>query len=176
MTLKADAQWKLDRLLSRQHSWHRVTTYGNAPPFGFQPVTGVVNIAPGQTYLCAFNFSQALGMTWGWSPSQNSIVDASLGVMWAKQIPTNISGVPIVPSLSIDAINPITGNAIILTSGYVHMQGGGDEQSGWLVEAAMDDTTGALLSCQNYHIPSIPIVATLYQDTEHQHRRSENNN
>jgi hypothetical protein len=131
-----------------------LTTYGNAPPFGFQPVTGVVNIAPGQTYLVAFNFSQALGMNWGWSPSKNSIVDASLGVMWAKQIPTNISGVPIVPGLQIDGINPITGNAIILTSGYVHMQGGGDEQSGWLVEVAMDDTTGAVVSAQNITYPA----------------------
>ena len=39
-----------------------MTTFGNAPPFGFQPVTGVATIAAnGAGDLCCFNFSQALG-------------------------------------------------------------------------------------------------------------------
>ena len=153
MTLKADPNgnligYYLNSTAGSMRIWNA------APPMGSQSVKSVVTITQGTPVLCAFNFSMALGNSWGWSPSQNTVIDFGMGVMWAKPIPTNISGVPIIPGLSIDAINPITGNAIILTSGYVHMQGGGDEQSGWLVEAAMDDTTGAILSCQNYTYPA----------------------
>jgi hypothetical protein len=131
-----------------------VNTYGPAPPMGAIPATGSVNITANQPVLCAFNFSQALGNTWGWSPSVNTAIDFRYGVMWAEPIPVEIDGAPISPTLSIDAINPLSGDAVILTAGYVHMQGGGDEQSGWLVVASMDDTTGDLLMCKNFTYPT----------------------
>ncbi|MEM2969174.1 MAG: hypothetical protein QXJ76_07745, partial [Candidatus Bathyarchaeia archaeon] len=64
-----------------------MATYG-PPPYG-TGATGnvprlkeVVNITT--PVLCAFNMSQALGNAWGWSPSVNSVIDFSRGVMWAK--------------------------------------------------------------------------------------------
>ncbi|MDD4326144.1 MAG: PQQ-binding-like beta-propeller repeat protein [Candidatus Bathyarchaeota archaeon] len=125
-------------------------TYGPAASFGGAPVTGSVQITAGHPVLCAFNFSQALGNAWGWSPSVNTGIDFRSGVMWAKPIPTEIGGVPISPQLAMDSINPLGGDAVVLTSGYVHMQGGGDETAGWLVIASMDDTTGDLLMCKNF--------------------------
>jgi hypothetical protein len=126
-------------------------TYGPAAPFGGSPVTGTYTVTNSSTpYLTCFNLSLALGNAWGWSPSQNTVIDFKYGITWAKAIPTNIGGAAISPTLSIDAIAPMCGNAIVLTSGYVHMQGGGDEQSGWLVVASMDDTTGELLMCKNF--------------------------
>ncbi len=123
--------------------------YGPAASFGSAPLTGTVNITQGHPVLCAFNFSQALGNAWGWSPSVNTAIDFGLGVMWAKQVPTELGGKPITPALAMDSINPLGGDAVILTGGYTHMQGGGDETPGWLVVASMDDTTGDLLMCKN---------------------------
>ncbi len=125
-------------------------TYGPAASFGSAPMTGTVNITAGKPVLCCFNFSQALGNAWGWSPSQNTAIDFGLGVMWAKPVPTEINGKTISPALAMDSINPLGGDAVILTGGYAHMQGGGDETTGWLVMASMDDTTGELLMCKNF--------------------------
>jgi outer membrane protein assembly factor BamB len=150
LTLKADANGNLIGYYLDSTAGTK-NTYGPAAAFGGQPVTGNFNVTSATSpYLVCFNLSMALGNAWGWSPSQNTVIDFKYGVMWGKAIPTNISGAAISPTLSIDAINPLTGNAVILTSGYVHMQGGGDEQSGWLVMASMDDTTGELLMCKNF--------------------------
>ena len=125
-------------------------TYGPSGSFGGQPVTDLVNITAGHPVLCCFNFSQALGNVFGWSPSQDTAIDFGLGVMWAKPVPTEINGAPITPPLAMDAINPLGGDAVVLTGGYTIMQGGGDETSGWLVIARMDDTTGDILMCKNF--------------------------
>ncbi len=125
-------------------------TYGAAAAFGGAPITGTVNIAPGKPVLCCFNFSQALGNAWGWSPSLNTAIEFGLGVMWAKPVPTELNGVTISPALAMDSINPLGGDAIILTAGYSHGQGVGDETPGWLVIASMDDTTGDVLMCKNF--------------------------
>ena len=130
-------------------------TYGPAAAFGGSPVTGSFNVTATSPYLACFNLSLALGNAWGWSPSQNTVIDFKYGVMWGKPVPTDISGAAIVPALQIDSINPLTGNAVILTGGYVHMQGGGDEQAGWLVIASMDDSDGTLLMCKNFTYPTM---------------------
>jgi len=152
LTLKVDATGNLIGYYLDSTPGQKFT-YGPAAAFGGQPVTGNFNVTT-SPYLVCVNFSMALGNAWGWSPSVNTAIDFKYGVMWGKAIPTDIGGAAIVPTLSIDAINPLTGNAVILTSGYVHMQGGGDEQSGWLVTAAMDDTTGDLLMCKNFTYPT----------------------
>ena len=125
-------------------------TYGSAPSFGIAPIKGSVNITANHPVLCSFNFSQALGNAWGWGPSANTAIDFGIGVMWANPVPTEIDGKPISPALAMDAINPLGGDAVVLTGGYTIMQGGGDETSGWLVVASMDDTTGDILMCKNF--------------------------
>jgi hypothetical protein len=125
-------------------------TYGPAPSFGSAPITGSANITANHPVLCCFNFSQALGNVFGWAPSANTAIDFGIGVMWAKPVPTEIDGKSISPALALDAINPLGGDAVVLTGGYTIMQGGGDETSGWLVVASMDDTTGNILMCKNF--------------------------
>lgn len=118
---------------------------GIATPFGGGPlIPTVVNITGPR--LCCFNMTQLIGSSWGWAPSLNSVFDFAQGVMWAKPVPTNISGVPINPNL---AINSITGDAVVLSGGYVHGQGVGGETPGWLVVASMDQNTGEVLMCKN---------------------------
>ncbi len=128
----------------------KMNTYGPAPSFGPAPIKGSVNITANHPVLCCFNFSQALGNGFGWGPSANTAIDFGIGVMWAKPVPTEIDGKPISPALAMDAINPLGGDAVVLTGGYTIMQGGGDETSGWLVVASMDDTTGDILMCKNF--------------------------
>jgi hypothetical protein len=149
MTLKEDSQGDIiGYFLNSTVGTMRI--YGNAPAMGTQPLVGTVNITAGHPVLCCFNFTQALGNSWGWSPSLNTAIDFGLGVMWAKPVPTEINGKPITPALAMDAINPLGGDAVVLTGGYTIMQGGGDETSGWLVVASMDDTTGDVLMCKNF--------------------------
>jgi outer membrane protein assembly factor BamB len=149
MTLKEDAQGDIiGYYLNSTVGTMRI--YGPAASMGTQPMIGTVNITAGKPVLCCFNFSQALGNAWGWSPSQNTAIDFGLGVMWAKPVPTEINGKPISPALAMDSINPLGGDAVVLTGGYTIMQGGGDETCGWLVVASMDDTTGDLLMCKNF--------------------------
>ena len=149
LTLKEDSQGDLIGYYLNS-TVGTMRTYGPAPTFGSSPVTGVVNITAGHPVLCCFNFSQALGNSWGWSPSKNTAIDFGTGVMWAKPVPTQIDGKTISPALAMDAINPLGGNAVVLTGGYTIMQGGGDETSGWLAVASMDDTTGDILMCKNF--------------------------
>jgi hypothetical protein len=144
MTLKEDAQGDIiGYFLNSTVGTMRL--YGNGPS-----IVGTVNISAGKPVLSCFNFSQALGATFGWSQTQNTAIDFGLGVMWAKEIPTQINGVTISPALAMDAINPLGGDAVVLTGGYTIMQGGGDETNGWLVMASMDDKTGDLLMCKNF--------------------------
>jgi hypothetical protein len=124
-----------------------MNTYGPAPTFGSNPLTGNVTIAPGAPVLVCYNMSQALGNSWGWGPSQNTVIDWGLGVMWAAPIYNNISGVPITPTLS---MNGITNDAAVFTSGFTIGQGAGGEQNGWLVVGAQDATDGHLLWCKNF--------------------------
>jgi hypothetical protein len=167
MTIKSDANGNLIGYYINSTAGS-MTTYGSAPAMASQPVTGVVKISATDPDLCCFNFSQALGNSWGWSPSQNTVIDAGLGVMWAQPIPISISGVAITPQLVMDAINPLCGNAVTLSSGYVHMEGGGDEQSGWIVYASMDDTTGQLLWCKNFTYPEYQSLLPFTRTTSSQ--------
>jgi len=147
MTLRTDAH---GHLIGYYINSTRGTmpTFGPAPTFGSPPIKGTVNITT--PVLCAFNMSQALGNSWGWGPSVNTVIDFRLGVMWAKPVPTEISGKPISPSL---AINAITGDAVVMSGGYVHGQGVGGEVPGWLVVASMDVNTGNVLWLQNLTYP-----------------------
>jgi hypothetical protein len=120
--------------------------YGPAPPMGQNPLVGQVNITEGAPVLCCFNMSQALSNSWGWGPSQNTVIDFDRGVMWAVPLYNNVSGVPIDPGL---AINGITGNAIVMTGGFTFGQFFGGEQNGWLVVAAQDANDGHQLWCKN---------------------------
>jgi hypothetical protein len=126
-----------------------MTIYGPAPTFGRPTVKEVVTIT--DPVLCCFNMSQALGNTWGWGPGLNTVIDFGLGVMWAKPVPTDISGVKISPAL---AINAITNDAVVLTSGFVFGQGTGSEVAGWLAIASMDQNTGDVLMVKNLTYPT----------------------
>jgi len=117
--------------------------------FGPSLVPTMVNITGPR--LCAFNMTQITGSSFGWSPSLNGVYDFALGVMWSKPVPTSISGVPITPGL---ALNSITGDALVLSGGYVHGQGVGGETAGWLVIASMDQNTGDVLMVKNLTYPS----------------------
>jgi hypothetical protein len=130
-------------------------TYGNPPvQTGVpQPVTGHVEITEDNPVLVCFNMSQAIAynpygraLTWGWSPSENTVIEFERGVMWAVPLYNEIGGVPIDPGL---AINGITADAITMTAGYTHSQGYGNEQNGWLVVAAQDANDGHKLWCKN---------------------------
>ena len=126
-----------------------MTIYGSAPTFGSPPVKGVVTIT--DPVLVCFNMSQALGNSWGWGPSLNTVIDFGMGVMWAKPVPTSISGVAISPAL---AVSSLTGNAVVLTGGFIHGQGVGNEVAGWLVIAGMDQKTGDVLMVKNLTYPT----------------------
>ena len=87
----------------------------------------VANTGP---HLDCFNFTTAL----------------TTGMQFAMPIATNISGVAISPAL---AINTVTENYVALTGGFIHGQGVGGEQAGWLVIAAMNGLTGAQVFTKN---------------------------
>jgi hypothetical protein len=118
---------------------------GIATPFGGGYIPTVVNVTGPR--LCCFNMTQVIGSSWGWAPTQNGVYDFALGVMWSKKVPTDISGAAISPALS---INSITGDAVVMSAGYVHGQGVGGETPGWLVLASMDQDTGEVLMCKNF--------------------------
>ena len=105
MTLKEDAQGDIiGYYLNSTVGTMRI--YGPAASMGSPPMVGTVNITAGNPVLCCFNFSQALGNAWGWSPSQNTAIDFGLGVMWAKPVPTEINGETISPALAMDCNQP----------------------------------------------------------------------
>ncbi len=118
--------------------------------FGGPELKEVVNITT--PVLCCYNMSMAISNTWGWSPSANTAIDFASTVMWAKPIPTQISGVPITPALSWATYgnNYLTGNEITLTSGELHTS---EQSGGSMVFASFDQTTGDTLWCKNFTYP-----------------------
>lgn len=109
----------------------------------------VTNTGP---HLSLVNFTMALGQNSGqFSLTAGGVRAMNTGLMWSVPVPTNISGVRISPALS---INSITGDAVVMSGGYIHGQGVGGEVPGWLVEASMDAYSGAQLWLQNLTYPS----------------------
>jgi hypothetical protein len=95
------------------------------------------------------NMTMAIGQTGQqWNPAQNTVREMKTGIMQDVPVATNISGVPIGPTYAL-SINSVTGNAVILTAGFVHGQGVGGETPGWLVLSTMDQDTGKQLVLQN---------------------------
>ena len=98
-------------------------------------------------HLTAVNMTVAIGQTSGsWQPSLNTVREMKTGYMYDVAVPTNISGAPISPSLS---INSLTGNAVVMTGGFVHGQGVGGETAGWVVVSTIDQYSGAVLFTRN---------------------------
>ena len=137
-----------------------MTTYGNAPANQAVPKTGSVTFTAGNPVLVAWNMSQLLANTWGWSPSLNTVIDFGLGVMWAKPI-MNVTdtGAPVGvgPNNPALAINGITNNAIVMTAGFEFNQGYGGQTTGWLLVGAMDSVSGAQLWCHNFTSTESPV-------------------
>lgn len=146
LTLRADENGNLiGYYINSTAGPQTVYSFGSGGGLFGPPLVGtVVNITGPR--LCAFNMTQLIGSSWGWGPSLNGVYDFARGVMWAKPVPTDISGAAISPGL---AINSITGDAVVLSGGYVHGQGVGGETPGWLVIASMDQITGDVVMCKN---------------------------
>jgi hypothetical protein len=105
-------------------------------------------------HITAVNMTVCAGFTSGMSPTNtavNTFRAMNTGYIWDMPVPTNISDIPISPAL---ALSSITGNALVLTGGFVHGQGVGGETAGWLTWASMDATTGQILSKQNITYPT----------------------
>ncbi|MDD1749988.1 MAG: PQQ-like beta-propeller repeat protein, partial [Methanothrix sp.] len=119
--------------------------------------TGVAGTATSTgPHVSCFNMTRAIGQTGGsWQPSLNTVRDWQTGVMWTVPLPnatddgTPISSPLVNPNLSL-SLNSITGNELMFSAGFIHMQGGGDEVPGWLVYAALDMNDGHKLYCKNY--------------------------
>ena len=102
--------------------------------------TGVAGTATNTgPHVTCFNMTRAIGQTGGsWQPSLNTVRDWQTGVMWSVPLPnatdngTPISSPLVNPNLAL-SLNSITGNELMFSAGFVHMQGGGDEVPGWLV-------------------------------------------
>lgn len=133
--------------------------------------TEIVHPAPGVNqvvtntgpHLSMVNMTMAIGQTGSqWNPSVNTVRAMSNGIMWSKPLPNNITGVPISPAL---AINSITGDAVILSSGYIHGQGVGGETAGWLVIASMDQNTGNLVLAKNITYTDTPALLPFTRTT-----------
>jgi hypothetical protein len=104
----------------------------------------VTNTGP---HITCVNMTRAIGQEGGsWQVGRNTVREMKTGYMWSKPVPTNISGAAITPAL---ALSSITGDALVLTGGFVHGQGVGGETAGWLVIAGMDQTTGDILMSKN---------------------------
>ena len=117
--------------------------------------TETVYPAPGQSkvvtttgpHLSMVNMTMAIGQTGGsWQAPRNTVRSMSSGIMWTVDLPNNLSGTPIDPVLS---INAIVGDAVVMTSGMVHSQGAGGETAGWNVYCSIDANTGELLWAKN---------------------------
>ncbi len=107
-------------------------------------------------HLECFNFSTALiqgsGTSLNFQPNRNLVIDWRQGLQFAVDMPTNISGVPIVsgtPATPNFAINSVTEYDVALTAGFTHGQGVGGEQSGFLEIAGMDAVDGHVLFARN---------------------------
>jgi len=106
----------------------------------------VTNTGP---HLTAVNMTVAMGQSGQqWNPAVNTIRTMNSGEMWSVPVATKIGTQNIGPNYTL-AINSITGNEIVLTGGFVHGQGVGGEQAGWLVLSTMDMNTGAQLVLKN---------------------------
>jgi hypothetical protein len=104
----------------------------------------VTNTGP---HLSCVNLTMAMGQTGTQlTTTVNTVRPMSNGIMWSRPLPTNVSGVTISPALS---INSITGDAVVMSTGYIHGQGVGGESAGWLVVASMDQNTGDLVMSKN---------------------------
>ena len=98
-------------------------------------------------HLTCVNMTNAIGQTTGsWQVAKDTVRAMSTGEMWSVPLPTNISNVPITPSLSIAGI---TGGSVVLNEGYVHGAGAGGETAGWLVMVTMNQDTGVLVQSTN---------------------------
>ena len=85
------------------------------------------------------NMTMAIGQTGGsWQVGSNTFRAMNTGEMWSVPLPNNISGATISPALSIASI---TGDAVVLNTGYVHGAGAGGEVAGWLIQPAWTKTT-----------------------------------
>jgi outer membrane protein assembly factor BamB len=79
---------------------------------------------------------------WMWRPPQGASIPFAYGKQWSVPIPTNISGVPITPALSLPSYSMITGDVIVLQSTQATSFGWGP---GWLIEAGFRLGTGQQL-------------------------------
>ncbi len=162
MTLREDDNGNLIGYYINNTKGTNEPTYpypGSAAAAGSTTGTGMVTKLVNTTgpHLTCVNLTMALGMStaFGWGPTLNRAYDWQNGVMWTVDVPTTtddgtpISTSPTTPTLAL-ALNSITGNELMLSAGFIHMQGGGDEVPGWCVYAAMDMNTGAKLWCKNY--------------------------
>ncbi len=95
--------------------------------------------APGQSkvvngtgpHLTCVNMTMAMGTTGGsFQPARNTVREMKTGYMWTVPVPTEINGAAISPDLAVR--EGITGNALIMTGGFIHGQGVGGESAGWL--------------------------------------------
>ena len=122
---------------------------------GGSAITTAISTTTGP-HITAVNLTACAGFTAGISPTNtavNAIRSMQTGYIWDKNVPTNISGVPISPAL---ALSSITGNNIVLTGGFVHGQGVGGETAGWLCMATMSTADGTILSNQNLTFANDP--------------------
>ncbi|MGD0451367.1 MAG: PQQ-binding-like beta-propeller repeat protein [Candidatus Bathyarchaeia archaeon] len=135
-----------------------LTTYGNAPAMGSVPVTGHATIVANNPDLVCWNMSQLMANTWGWAPAVNTIINWEQGIMWAQPIQNNTG--PGTPTIGVGtnnpafAINGITNNAVMMTTGFATGQGAGGDVDGFLLVASMDATTGAQLWVKNFTYPT----------------------
>ena len=119
------------------------------------PWSEITHPTPGQNviatgtgpHLTCVNMTMAIGQTGGsWQVGKNTVRAMNTGEMWTVQLPSNISGVAISPNLNLAGI---TGDAVVLNSGWVHGAGTGGEMAGWLVMVSIDQNDGRLLYSAN---------------------------
>jgi len=70
---------------------------------------------------------------WMWRPAQGSNISFSRGIMWSVPIPNNISGVPLVPGLS---ISKIASDVVLMLSTPTTGSASSFFQPGWQAEPA----------------------------------------
>ncbi len=121
------------------------------------PWSETVYPAPGQSkvvngtgpHVTCVNMTMAMGTTGGsFQPARNTVREMKTGYMWTVPVPTELNGAAINPPLAVR--EGITGNALIMTGGFVHGQGVGGETAGWLVAASFDADSGTQLWCKNF--------------------------
>jgi len=85
-------------------------------------------------------YGNATAESWMWRPPLGASIPFYYGIQWAKPLPTNVSGVPISPTLSINTI----GSDVILVRSATG-QSSGRWQQGFEIMAGFNAKTGALL-------------------------------